>query len=1048
MVDKYNPQQIEEEILKFWETNKILEKAKEKNKKGKKFYFLDGPPYTSGRIHLGQAWNKSMKDCVLRYKRMQGFNVWDRAGYDMHGLPTANKVMEKLGLKNKDDIPKHGISKFIKECINLSTTNMEMMNKDFHRLGIWMDFKNAYQSIKQSFMESEWWLVKKAYENGRLYEGEKTMHWCASCATALAKHELEYQQITDNSVFVKFELADAKNEYLIIWTTTPWTLAFNLAVMVHPELDYVKIQVGSERWIVAKGLVGIFMGSVVNKKYEVISEFTGTEMQGLRYKHPWSEEISPFKDIKSDKLHSVILSLEYVDLSAGTGLVHCAPGCGPEDYEVGHREGLPPFNNIDEQGIFPEGMGKFSGFIAKIDDKKFIDALGDSLIEKTPVEHEYAHCWRCHKPVVFKTTKQWFFKVEDLIDDMEKLNKDVFWQPDWAGNNWFDSWLSNLRDNGITRQRYWGTPLPIWRCEKCDAIEVIGSIDELSQKAGKVPDDLHRPWIDDVMIKCKCGFSMKRIPDILDVWIDAGTASWACLDYPQNEAEFKKWWPADFILEGKDQIRGWFNLLLIASIVSMGKHSYKACYMHGFVQDSSGRKMSKSLGNIISPYEIVDKYGADTLRYYLIGGANPGLDLNYNSEDTKIKHKNLTVLWNLHKFLIDCANDLCVSPIKLDNLIEKSMSSIEERYILSKLYLTIEKVTNLFDEYKLNEVPPAIEELFLDLSRTYIQLVREKSAVGSKEDKEIVLYTVFTVLFETLKMFSVIAPFITEAIYQSLKKEFGLKQKSIHLYDFPKPNSAEIDNELIKNMDLAGTVIQSCLAAREKIRLGVRWPLQEVIFVTKDEKTIRAIEKLGDIIKNQVNIKEIKIQETLPGLKTSIKADFKQLGPDFGKNAPKIIAKLVSESPATILSHLEKDGKYELKIGEEKFNIVKEHIIVETTVPSGYQEMEFKSGYLYLNSKLNDELEAEGYAREVMRRVQSLRKKAGMQKTDSITLYIKTDSDTVDMLSKHEKLIKEKVGAEKLKIASIDPVKKHKNASTEKIKGKTIQLFFSDENVK
>ena len=507
------------------------------------------------------------------------------------------------------------------------------------------------------------------------------------------------------------------------------------------------------------------------------------------------------------------------------------------------------------------------------------------------------------------------------------------------------------------------------------------------------------------------------------------------MDYPQKEDLFKKLWPPEFILEGKDQIRGWFNLLLVASMVSMKKHSYKACYMHGFVQDAQGRKMSKSLGNIISPYEVIDAYGADTLRYYMIGGANPGLDINYNQEDTKIKHKNLMVLWNLHKFLIDYAHNVGVSPNKLDASIEKSMFSVEEHFIISKLNSTIKKVTELYEKYQLNEVPTKIEELFLELSRTYIQLVRDKSSVGSDEEKKVVLHTVYTVLMETLKMFATIAPFTTEAIYQNFKTEFGLKEESIHLFDWPKANEEDIKGSLELNMSVVSNVVQSALSAREKISLGQRWPLKEIIFVTKHEKTIEAIEKLADIIKKQTNIKEIRIQPSLPDLKTKIRADFKQLGPDFGENAPKIIAKLTLESPETILQPIEKQGKYEIKIDGQTFNIVKEHLIVEREVPEPYQEAEFRKGFLYINKKLDEALEAEGYSREVMRRVQSLRKKAGLQKSDSISLFIKADEELIEMLKKHEDAIKDKVGASKLKISQIDPVKKTKSSSKEKVKG-------------
>ncbi|MBU0535754.1 MAG: isoleucine--tRNA ligase, partial [Nanoarchaeota archaeon] len=614
----YNFKQVEESVLDFWTKKNIYLKAKSNNHNKKKYYFLDGPPYTSGKVHIGTAWNKSLKDSFLRYKRMNGIDVWDRAGYDMHGLPTEHATEKKLGITNKDEILKLGVDKFVEECKKLSVENMLVMNKDFQRLGVWMDFDDAYQSIKDEFIEGEWWLIKKAHENKRLYEGKKTMHWCRSCATALAKHELEYKEITDNSIFFKFKVTGSENEYLIVWTTTPWTLAFNLAVMVNPELDYVRAKVDGETWILSKALAGPVIQAVAEKKFEIISEFKGEEINGLKYEHPWINDIPSLKKVKesNEKVHTVIMSSEYVDVSAGSGLVHCAPGCGPEDYEVGHREGIPPYNEIDEQGRFPESMGKFAGLVAKKDDSKFIEAMDEKgrLIAKTPVEHDYAHCWRCHKPVVFKTTRQWFFRIEDLKEKMKELNKDIKWEPEWAGSRQFHSWLDNLRDNSITKQRFWGTPLPVWKCgnedageEGCSNYVVVGDRAELKKLAGKLPKDIHKPWIDEITIKCdKCGKQMKRIPDILDVWVDAGCTSWICLDYPQKKELFEKMFPADFILEGKDQIRGWFNLLFVASMISMGKPSFKAVYMHGFVNDSQGRKMSKSLGNYILPEEVVD----------------------------------------------------------------------------------------------------------------------------------------------------------------------------------------------------------------------------------------------------------------------------------------------------------------------------------------------------------------------------------------------------------------------------------------------------------
>ncbi|MBI2147975.1 isoleucine--tRNA ligase [Candidatus Woesearchaeota archaeon] len=823
-IGDYQPVQAEEAILKHWVKEQTYEWSKDKTKKGPAFYFLDGPPYTSGRVHIGTAWNKALKDMVLRHKRMQGFNVWDRAGYDMHGLPSEHATEKKLGIKGKAAIEKYGVEKFVEACRQLSVDNMLVMNQDFERMGVWMDFDNAYQSIKKEFIEGVWWVIKKAHENNRLYEGLRTMTWCASCATVIAKHELEYEDVTENSIFVKFPVLGEENLFLVIWTTTPWTIPFNLAVMVHPELDYVECAVDAspehtsfepndhetdndrkdnngtdttERWIVARALAGPLIQSVAGRKYTIIKEMKGAQLEGRRYQHPLAKDLPFLEELRSNpKLHTVLLSAEYVGTDAGSGIVHAAPGCGPEDYEVGHRNGLPPVNHLNENGVF-ENCGPFTGIRAKQDDTLIIDALKKegALLAETSVTHSYPHCQRCHKPVIFRATRQWFFRVEDLKEEMIKENNKIRWVPD-AAYNAFNSWLEHLRDNSITKQRYWGTPLPVWRCGKCANYVVVGSVKELVSEGADVPKDLHRPWIDEVTIKCGCGGVKKRIPDIIDVWVDAGSASWNCLDYPHTEKNFKKLFPADFILEGKDQIRGWFNLLHVASIVALKKPSFRNVYMHGFVQDALGRKMSKSLGNYILPEEVISKYGADTLRYYTIGGANPAVDLNYNFEDMKLKHNNLRVLWNLHKLVIDNAILLGVNPEEIKREEAEASFKVEERYILSVLNSTIRSVTGCFNAYLLNEIPWKIERLYLELSRTYIQLIREKLATGEDDEKKAVVYVLYRVLLETMKLFAPAAPFITESMYLNFKNAFGLEEASIHHYSWPKEREEDINVEL------------------------------------------------------------------------------------------------------------------------------------------------------------------------------------------------------------------------------------------------------------
>lgn len=999
MVERYDPIKIEKEILEFWKENSTYERIKNKNKelnqdssldkssqgksRGKgNYYFLDGPPYTSGKVHLGTAWNKALKDAILRYKRMQGFDVWDRAGYDMHGLPTEHATEKKLNLDGKEDIKKFGVGKFIEECKKLCISNMKIMNDDFTRLGVWMDFENAYQSITNNFIDGEWWLIKKAHENKRLYRGLRTMTWCKDCATALAKHELEYENVEDVSIFVKFKVKGTKNEYLIIWTTTPWTIPFNIAVMVNPELDYVKAQVDDEVWILSDALGPMVVRAVAEKEYKELEKFKGMKLEGLKYEHFFDKDMH-YADIECknpDGVHTVIMSSEYVDTSAGTGLVHCAPGCGPEDYEVGYRNGLPAFNTLDEKGVFPKSTGRFAGLTAKKDDQKFIDFMEEQgvLIATSDVEHDYAHCWRCHNPVVFRTTKQWFFKVEDIKQDMIKENNKIKWVPQTAYNA-FNSWLENLRDNSISKQRYWGTPLPIWMNEKDEEdYLVIGSIKELEELSGNKVEDPHIPKIDDITIS-KNGKKYVRVPDILDVWVDAGTVSWNCLDYPHKTDIFDKLFPADFILEGKDQIRGWFNLLHVASMISMRRPSFKAVYMHGFVQDSQGRKMSKSAGNYILPQEVVEKYGADTFRYYTIGGANPGIDLNYNPEDVELKHKNLHVLWNLHNFMIDFFrnNNIKYGELKLDI----GSLDVEERYMLSVLNNKIKQATEAFEGYRINEVPLIVEELFIALSRGYIQLIREKAIQGTETQKNNIAYVMAESMLAILKMFAPIAPFKTEKIFQDVKHLFNLDSHSVHDCEWPGYDDKMIDDNLEKDINNVNAVIQGILYAREKAQLGVRWPVKEVTVASRKKETIKSVESLKEIVLRQTNVKAISTVE--------------EAEKDKGKIKP-----------------------------EE-------------------QAAEFRDGMIYLDKTRTQELEAEGFTREIIRRVQSLRKQEGMQRNEQIELFLQVPSDLVEGMAEFEKQVKLVTGAVGIMLDSNGPDKEYSAKAKAKIKGKEIEIYFN-----
>ncbi len=1036
----YDFKVIEPSVLDFWNDNQIYDKAVKRNKGKKRFYYLDGPPYTSGKIHIGHAWGKALRDAVLRFKRMNGFDVWDQPGFDMHGMPIEVAVEKELGIKDKKEIlNKLGLSRFIDECQKFALAQLWPMVKEFKRLGVWMDWENPYMTIKNEYIEGAWWALAKANDRKLLYLGKKSMTWCSRCATALAKHELEYETKSEDSIFVKLPVVGKQNEFLIVWTTTPWTLPFNMAVMAHPDFDYLRAKVDGEVWILAEALAAGLIGAVAGKKYEVLEKIRGEKIAGTKYVHPFRDEVKFHEQNKEKNAYSVVLSEKYVSTDAGSGLVHCAPGCGPEDFEVGKEYGISAFNEIDEHGCFPESMGPFAGWVAKQDDHRFVQLLKEKnlIIDVVKVEHEYAHCWRCKTPVIFRATAQWFLAVEKLKDEMVELNKKVYWVPDWAGNKWFDSWLKSLQDWCISRQRFWGIPLPIWTCV-CGKHKVVASRAELKELTGKELENLHRPWVDKVVFKCDCGKDMVRVPDVLDVWLDSGVAPWATLNYPSDEKAFKEMGFPELILEGKDQIRGWFNSLMCMSMISFGKIPYKAVFMHGFINDSSGRKMSKSLKNIISPNEIIDQYGADTLRYYQIGGAQPGVDLSFNHEDAKIKHRNLIVLWNVQNFVINLAKELKANPVEMDEVVMKSLCGVEERFMLSKLNSAVKTVTGLFEKYRLNEIPTVIEDLYLTLSRSYIQMVRDKAAVGEENDRKVVLFTAYKCLSTVLKLFAPIAPFITEQMWQNFK-EFG-GEESVHFCAWPEFNEKDIDSKLEKQITVADLAVQAVLSAREKAKISLRWPIKKVEIVSQDETLLLALEELEDVIKVQTNCKSVHGHKEFVEIKTKIKANAGQLGKSFGALSPKIMTKLSELAANNVISQLAKDGKFSLKIDKETVELNKDHIIVEREVPEKFVEVEFPLGIVYLDVERSSELDGEGFAREIMRRVQQLRKEAGMLKADKAHVYVQSDAAAVKMIEKWSEKIGEKCGAS-VKIGSAEPMRKHAFSAEEKVKDKSFKFF-------
>ncbi len=976
----YDFKKVEKKILRFWEERKIPMKVKEKNTGGKKFFHLDGPPYVTGSPHPGIGMNRCLKDMVRRYKRFQGFDVWDQPGFDMHGLPIENGVEKLHKLKNKEDIVKFGVKRFIDECRRFSTQYLDEMVDVFKRVGEWADWNNPYMSTDPSFLDSVWWAVKESHNKGALYRGHKVLTWCPRCGTALAgNYEVIYKNIKDNSIFVKLPI-DNKT-FLIVWTTTPWTIPYNMAVMANPKLDYVKVDVGGERWIMAKGLVAAVMATI-GKGYRIVEEFKGKKLLGVRYKAPFADEM---EYPEGEKNHTVVLSRDYVDLSAGTGLVHCATGCGPEDYEVGKEYGIKPFNDLDDSGVFT--TGKLKGMVARKDDRRFAEMLKKKglVVHEVGVEHEYPHCERCKTPVVFKLTEQWFLEVTKFKDKMLKANKSVYWVPEWAGKNQFKRWLENIKDWCISRQRFWGIPIPVWECESCGKYEIIGGVAELAERA-KVPKDLHKPEIDGVTWKCKCGGTMRRSPDVLDVWIDSACTPFASLGYPSSPEPFKTLFPVDFIIESKDQIRGWFYGLMGMSMMVFDECPYKAVEMHGFTCDSKGEGMSKRKGNYVPMKETLEKHGADVFRLFVTASASPGVDVRYDERGMKATYRTVSILWNAAKFI---ENNMALERYEHRELGELG---VEDRWILSRVNRVVKEVTEYMEQYRINDAVKVMEPFIVeDLSRWYLKL--KKGLFYSDGNKGDVLSVLDSVLSKLLPITSVFIPFVSEAIFQQMKKYLGSEEESVFLNSWPDADERFIDSKLEKDMDVAREVVASTLRARDMVGVGLRWPLPKVTVVSNKER-LKSCKRMEKTVLSQTNVKSLELMDTHPKeAKMEMRARFGSLKERVGSDAPAIVAMLVELGSRSVKNKLDKDGAVGVQVHGKTVTITANDVEFKIKAPKGVVVSEMTGGTVYLCSELDAALVDEGTARELMRRIQEMRKEMGLTRHHKVKCVVETSKE-------------------------------------------------------
>jgi isoleucyl-tRNA synthetase len=977
----YDPSLTEESVLEFWEEHSIYEKVKKKNEGGKKFYFLDGPPYVTNIPHVGTAWNKVLKDLVLRFKRMQGFNVHDKPGYDCHGLPIEVRVEGMLGVKSKKDIERIGVDRFIKECKNFAVKYEKLQTKTFKRLGVWMDWNNPYLTYKNDYVESAWWTLKQIYDRGLLERGLKVVHWCPRCETALAGYEIadEYRVVKDPSIYVKFPIVDRENEFLLIWTTTPWTIPANVAVMVHPDFTYSRVKTDRGTLILAKDLCETVFKEI-GVRYRTLESFNGHELDGLRYKHPLIEEV-PFQATLKNA-HKVVLSREYVHLKEGTGCVHSAPGHGEEDFEVGVAHELPVVTLIGSDGRFTKEGGKYEGLSFKEANDAIVEDLRRKglLLYEASIHHPYPHCWRCKAKLVLRATKQWFIKVTVIKDAMMKANEEIEWVPQWAGSRRFKDWLASAKDWVISRQRYWGVPLPIWTCRSCGRIELVSSRKELGRKGALLEGktELHKPWVDRITINCPCGSTMNRIPDVLDVWVDSGIAGWASLDYPREKDLFEKLWPVDLIIEAHDQTRGWFYSLLSMGIALFDVTPYKSVLMHGHTLDEKGRRMSKSLGNVVWPEDIIKKYGSDTLRLYSLQ-RTIWEDFSFKWNEIKSCFATLNTLWNVYRFVRLYMKLDKFDPNRWSLRAVSDKLTVEDRWLLSRCESLKKDVTEQFNRYHFHEgVKLMVDFILEDLSRLYIKIVRRRLWMEEKSDRKIATYaTLYHTLKSVLLLLAPVLPFLTERIYLDLIKpvETGAPE-SVHLCDWPQPNDELVDKKIESMMMVVREAASTTLSLRQKARLKLRWPVKSVAFSPSDAESEGALERFKDAFLSLTNAKELII----------LKKGELVTHPDF--------------------------------IGQ----------------PSKY-------GEVYLDTSRTPELIREAFVKELVRRAQSMRKEMGLKVEDYVNLVVVADEDSLEHLSNMKSYIMGEVRIKSMMLSS-DPGKITKDmyARGWDIEGKRVRI--------
>ena len=1006
---------MEKEISDLWKARNVIKRNFDMNKDGEYFTFYDGPPTANGKPHVGHILTRVMKDIIPRYKVMKGYRVDRKAGWDTHGLPVELEIEKKLGISGKEQIEEFGVENFVHECKESVFTYVSMWEKMTEQIGYWVDMETPYVTYHNSYIESVWWALSKMWEKGLLYKGHKVMPYCPRCGTGLSSHEVSqgYKDVKDLTAIAKFKVENEENKYILAWTTTPWTLPSNLALCVNKAYDYIEAKVNDEVYILAKDLAN----KVLGEDYEIIKEFKGTELLGLKY-----ERLLPFGVVEGKAFE--VIHGDYVTLSDGTGIVHIAPAYGEDDSLVAKKNGITFINLVDANGNFVEEVTPWAGKFVKKCDESIVKYLEENnkLFKAEKHTHSYPHCWRCNTPLLYYPKDSWFVAMTTLRDKLLENNDKINWYPDNIRTGRMGKFLENVIDWGISRDRYWGTPLPIWECE-CGHRECIGSIEELKTKGKNVPDDieLHKPFIDKVHLDCcKCGKEMTRTHEVIDCWFDSGSMPFAQLHYPfENKELFEANFPAQFISEAVDQTRGWFYTLLAISTAIFDTNPFENCIVLGHVLDKKGLKMSKSKGNVVDPFEVLDAQGADATRWHFYTASAPWLPTRFSVDDVgEAQRKFLSTLWNVYSFYVLYADLDKFNPTEYKDF---KSDNVMDRWIMSKLNTLVKEVDKNLEEYQITQAALALEEFTDELSNWYVRRNRSRYWSDTLTNDKIAAYvTLYNVLTTLVKVASPFVPFISEEIYQNLVVNLDkTAEESVHLNLWPTVDESAIDKDLEKEMDLAYTLVKLGRSARNGANIKNRQPLSKMQLSTDSLP-----EYYGEIIKEELNIKEVIFGADLSEhVNFEIKPNLPVLGKAYGKLIPGIRKEIAARNQMELAQKLQGGGTETIVVDGTEIVLDSNSVLVTMQGLDGYAFAGEGQIGVVLDTTITDELREEGHLREIISKIQNMRKESGFEVADKIKLYVGNNDMLVDVVNKYADFIKKETLTQEIIVNGTDKYK-------------------------